>query len=200
MMEIEKQQMLRPSPVVPDAPMRVPRSLSKVHNFYLSASRGAITTSTTIPAAGAITFILQDLPTYTDLVNLFDQYRILCVKVDFIMGGTTNPNTGPPGLVFTSLDYNDATAPASINEMVQYESSQVVPIGQYFERTVRPRSAVAAYSGVFTSFGNVYGQWYDASSSSVIHYGIKYFIPAISTSVYTLQPVAHYHIQCRSTH
>lgn len=200
MVEIERQQQLRPSPTVPDRPMQYPKKLNKIHNFRVSASRGAITTSTTIPAAGAITFILQDYPAFSDLVNLFDQYRILEVKVDFIMGGTTNPLTGPPGIVFTAIDFNDATAPTSVNDLVQYESFQAVPVGQYFERVVRPRSAVAAYSGVFTSFGNVYGMWYDTASSSVIHYGIKYFIPAIATSVYTINPIAHYLIQCRSLH
>jgi len=197
---MEKQQMVRPMPTLPDPVQRVPRTANRIVDFYLSAVRGAISSSTTVPAAGAITFILQDLPAFSDLTNLYDQYRILSVRVEFVMTGATNPLTGPPGIFTTAIDYNDANSPASINELMQYESVQVVPIGQYFERTLKPRSAVATYSGVFTSFGNVYGQWLDAASSSVIHYGIKYFIPAVPTSVYTFSPIAHYHVQCRSTH
>jgi hypothetical protein len=200
LLSIEKQQMVRPRPTLEDFAIRTPKTDKRVHNFYLAASRGSITTSTTLPSAGAITFILQDLPAFSDITNLFDQYRILSVRVEFVMGGATNPLTGPPGIMATALDYDDANTPASLNELVQYETCQVVPIGQYFERTVKPRSALAAYSGVFTSFANVYGQWYDAVSSSVQHYGIKYYIPAVPTSVYTIQPIAHYHIQCRSTH
>jgi hypothetical protein len=198
--EMMKQQMLRPMPTQPDVRWIVPKRDKEIHNFYLSASRGAITTSTTIPSAGALTFILQDLPAYTELTALYDQYRIMKVKVEFIVTGATNPLTGPPGLILTALDYNDATTPASVNELVQYETVQSVPVGNYFERTLQPRSAVAAYSGVFTSFANVYAQWIDTASSSVVHYGIKYYIPAIATSVYTISPIAHYHVQCRSLH
>jgi len=199
--EMEKQQMLRPTPFVYDTRISVPKkTVGKIHTFYASAVRGNITTSTTVPSAGAITFILQDLANFTDYTNLFDQYRILAVKVEFIMLGSTNPLTGPPGYIQTALDYDDATTPGSANELMQYDSVQVVPIGQYFERSVRPRSAVAMYSGVFTSFGNKYAQWCDSASSSVIHYGIKYYIPIIPTFVYTIQPIAHYQIQCRSIH
>jgi hypothetical protein len=201
LMEMEKQQMLRPTPFTYDTKISVPRRIcGKLHTFYASAIRGNILSSTTVPSAGAINFILADLNNVSDYTNLFDQYRILAVKLEFIMLGSTNPLTGPPGYIQTAIDYDDVTTPGSANELMQYDTVQVAPIGQYFERTLRPRSAPAMYSGAFTSFGNVYAQWLDSASPSVQHYGIKYYIPIIPTSVYTIQPIAHYQIQCRSIH
>jgi len=188
-------------PFVPDVVLNTPRRIAgKITTVYSNAVRGNITSSTTVVSGGAITFILQDLPKFASYANIYDQYRILSVRVNFLVLGATNPASGPPGYIQTAIDYDDAVVPTTANDLVNYDTLQTTPIGQFFQRTLQPRSAIAAYSGVFTSFGNKWGQWYDTASSSVIHYGIKYFIPVIPTSVYTIQPTACYQVQFRSTH
>jgi len=202
-MEIERQTMLRPQPVINDIKWPRPSNgiAMKPYTFYATSVGGNITTSTTVVSGGALTFILSDLPDASSLANVFDQFRILSVKVDFMLLGATNASTGPPGYIQTAIDNNDAVAPTTATDLAQYETFQVVPIGQYFERVLTPSIALPAYTGtLFNGFVPRTKQWVDTNSPNTLHYGIKYFIPVIPTSVYTIQPIRHYQIQFRMMH
>jgi hypothetical protein len=107
------------------------------------------------------------------LSNVFDSYRIIAAKVTFhpYSGGSNNSSAAIPPIT-TAIDYDDSTT-ASVASLLQYDTSQTVPSGVYFERSFRPRVATAAYSGVFTSFAQMKDQWIDMASLGVIHYGLK---------------------------
>lgn len=47
---------------------------------------------------------------------------------------------------------------------------------------LRPRTAMAAYSGAFTSYANMSDQWIDLNSTSVQYYGFKLLLPPASVS------------------
>jgi len=89
------------------------------------------------------------------------------------------------------LETNDAGLPANMAEGQQYESFQRNVATVPFTRVIRPRSAVAAYSGTFTSYANKYGQWVDTASPSVQFYGLKAAITgstfSTSTKVYEVE-------------
>lgn len=155
---------------------------------------GTITTSTTASISSGFQFRLSDLPQASVFTSSFDRYRFLDAQLQF------NPTVAAPtsgGPLITAIDYNDASAPSV--EIQQRETAMTTPIGQYFERTLKPRQAVAMYGGsTFTSYANVYGMWIDANSPSTPHYGLKYYVPvqATATTIYSVS--ARIHVQFKN--
>ena len=59
--------------------------------------------------------------------NLFDQYRINKVKIDFMPNLTGNPANSLPGLYnlfFMAVDHTDLTVPVQANDVMQYDQIQ----------------------------------------------------------------------------
>jgi len=165
---------------------------NKIHTFVFTDDVTNISVSNTNPIAGAFSFTMNQFPTYNNFTSTFDAYRILTVKVIFnpttTIGSSTTSNAPP---ITTALDYDDSTAPTSIN-LTDRDTAMVVPSGRYFERTLNPKAATALYGGAFTSFGQVNHPWIDSSYPGVIHYGIKYYIAAAGVN----QPI--YDVQVRA--
>jgi hypothetical protein len=180
-------------PSVIDAkPMKMPRDPQCViRRTYSLATMSANTGDTVL----AFYFALNNMPNYTDFTNLFDSYSILEAVVTFLPFATSTASTAVtssfPGYIGTWLETNDASLPANMSEGQQYESFQRNVATVPFARVVRPRSAVAAYSGTFTSYANKYGQWIDTASPAVQFYGLKSVITgstyATSTKVYEVE-------------
>jgi len=152
----------------------------------------------------AFNFALSGLPNYTEYTALFDQYRILEVIVSFTpfstVSATTAVGASYPGLIGSWIDYNDASLPANLQEGQQYDSYQKNICTVPFDRVLHPHSAVASYSGTFSSYDNVYGRWHDCASPSIQHYGCKLVITgstfATSTKIYDVEATVT--LQCRS--
>jgi len=66
-------------------------------------------------------------------------------------------------------------------------------------RSFRPKFAVAAYSGVFTSFAQSgFNQWIDVASTTVPNYGLKWIVDpdtAVKT-VYRIDVLACIKLKC----
>jgi hypothetical protein len=153
------------------------------YNFYKTVDGGVIQSSTSTATLGALIFELSDLPEVTSFTNLFDQYQFVKVDLKFIpmtqlaIPGTTltiNP------AIYTSVDYDDSATPSTINTVLNYQNVRVHQAGRPFTISFCPHSAQAGYSGTFVSFDNVARQWHDCGSTGVIHFGLKYAMPAYS--------------------
>jgi hypothetical protein len=111
---------------------------------------------------------------YTDLTGLFDQYR--CTRCQFWLV----PRIGPAqitaaantGLMASVVDYDDLATP-TFNQLLEYRNVIVGPGSRGHYRDFKPHVAVAAYSGTFTSYGNVEDMWIDCGSPGVYYYGVK---------------------------
>jgi hypothetical protein len=173
-------------PAVPDV-QPIQKARNKVFTFAKQRSIGTVTGSTTLDVFGSFQF---DLNTTTDAANfqaLFDQWRILQISVQFVPN-TTGPYQGP---VYTVIDYDDANVPTTIASLLEYDTLEITQPGTMITRTFTPKMAVAAYSGVFTSFAQGRaGTWIDVASPSVQHYGLKWGIAALAggttTQIYTV--------------
>jgi len=113
-------------------------------------------------------------PDFTDFTSLFDVYRITHVRVTFT---PIQQNVlSAAARFFTVIDYDDANVLPSAGAAEEYDTCQVSTIdnSSCVTRVFRPKYALAAYSGVFTSFAQSSGQWLDAASSTVAHYGLKW--------------------------
>jgi len=163
-------------PLVKDVPvMRLKRN--KVYTFMDTVS-ATLTGSSSVEVDGSISWTLSGLPNNSAYTALFDAYRIVCVRVQFLpLDIVTTGN-----YISTALDYDDNTSTNS-GALLQYDTLKMTPANQYFERTLNPRAAVGVYSGAFTSFGQTpLNQWVDIASPNVIYYGVKFAIPTSVTS------------------
>jgi len=187
------------------APIRLSRN--KVYTFYRSNQRSTATVVTGVDTSIAMTFSLADLSSSSEFAALFDEYRIIQLRVFLepvitAAGGNTYNNLPP---IYTCIDPDDGIAPANLDTVLQFDTCQVDPVGgtgRIIERCFMPKFSMSAYSGAFTSFTNVspYTTWIDTASLSVQHYGLKVYWPNwafAGTVTVQLRATVGYVIQCR---
>jgi len=167
------------------SPMRVPRTRSMVISqafdyVTILFPAGAF-------APGSCSFTLNSLPQASSMTTLFDKYRFLQVIVVFTPTFTvSNSTTSYPGRLTTVLDYDDAVVPASTAALYNYDTKQQCEGTQVCRRVLRPRPAIAAYSGAFTSFATPSQPlWINSASPGVQHYGVKYVLDQYNVATVT---------------
>lgn len=159
--------------------LTLPKSIGGVYTTRkLSGGTSQIIQSPTVGVYGTINFQLQNQVTdYGSLAAVFDQYRILAVEVVFRpQAQASAPTAASKGFLYTVLDYDDSSALTSIGQAEAYENCIATEVWQSQRRCLKPRAALAAYSGTFVSYANVEAPWIDCTSNAVQHYGIKYAI------------------------
>lgn len=162
------------------------------------------------PVYVAIAFRLDDLDQTTTFSSLFDQYRIDKVLLRmYSRNGATNvfniaaPNGSIP-LGYVTLDIDDATAPASVSAVRQYDKCQTFNGNTSVDIEVTPRPTAALYAaGAFSGYTTAgYEPWIDIANADVPHYGVKMAIGGLTpttTSSFTWDIEAHYWVSFRST-
>jgi len=171
---------------------------SVVHRFCRSAQLSNITTSVTVPQLVGLQFNLSQLPSVTDFTNLYDQYRIDKIELRLLRSVTeATPGSQDSSIIVTTVDYDDANAPASTNELFQFGNTQTWNITDNVQISFVPRVAVAAYSGTFTAFANQAPMWIDSGSNSVQHYGVKIVIGPTPTATQIFTPIAKFYLSMR---
>ncbi len=140
----------------------------------------------------AIGFELGDLNQYSTLTALFDQYRFEEVEISFTpnnnainqVAASTSQATVP--LLYGVLDFDDATAPTSLAQVIEYDSCQIAQAWEGLHFRVRPSLTPAIYAtGAFTGYGVSGTQWLDCNSATIPHYGIKGLVTALAASATT---------------
>jgi len=155
-----------------------------VATAVLTATPSAIT-------ALSFNFTLSDVDNSTAYTGLFDQYRINAVTTRIIP--LQNSITLETNSVITTVplycvvDYDDSATLTTVAQARGFDTCVVVPPGEECVRTFRPRMAVGAYSGAFTSFANAPAMWCDAASPAIQHYGCKLIVPAVTAAQTVLQ-------------
>lgn len=172
----------------------VPRLLGggqMVHSFKRSSYNAAYQTVTTADIGGSFAFNLNLVPSAAEFTALFDQYRIdkivwtLMPRGNSGEQGTNNLNTK----VFSVLDYDDDTAPTSLNTLLQYPGVKCTKLAYDHKRTIRPKFATTQYRSLTTSAYGARSGWLDCDYSDVPHYGIKFWIqgPGSGTQIIDLK-------------
>lgn len=170
-----------------------------VHRFTRVSTPITITNSTVTDSFFSFNFQLAYLPGYTEFTSLYDQYRIDSVLLRFIPAVMTSSPLDPlNGFIAMAVDYDDINNPASMDQLYQYGNCSVYPANREIIVRVRPRAALAAYSGTFTSYANMGNMWIDIASPSVQHYGLKAGYTA-STPVHSWNVFITYMLSLRSS-
>jgi len=176
-----------------------PFTRTVTHKFTRLAAPVTLTNSTVTETLYAFQFLLSYVPSYTEFTALYDQYQIAAVHLRFVPTVNTSTPLDPlQGFIILAVDYDDSTTPANIDALYQYGSAAVFGAGKEIRFTLRPRAALAAYSGAFTSYANFGNMWIDIASSNVQHYGLKVGMSA-STPVHTWSVFATYVLRFRSS-
>jgi len=143
-----------------------------------------------------------DFPDFSSLATVFDQYRLDKLQIQLMpYGNIRDPSTASatsqfPPLLYTIIDRDDSTAPASISAVLQYDNCQIVPAttGQEFQFV--PSVTRALYSsGAFSGYEAVPSNecWVDIANLAVPFYGLKGAVtalPATSTNFFVWKVTA----------
>lgn len=152
-------------------------------SVYLS---GNILSSTANDVFQALNFTLSQVPSYTDFTTLYDQYRINGIKWTLIPRGNTAEITAASGAstvfqgqstgVFSAIDYDDNTAPTSINQLCEYQNMKMTRATQLHSRYLKPRVNTTGITNIGTGVTgpmmNTRG-WLDCDFINVPHFGLK---------------------------
>lgn len=132
---------------------------------------------------GANPTYTADLPNYTEITNMYDQYRIKYVELTFLYN--SNSFSSPGAITYTSpnfwicKDYDDS-GNALLSDIVQYNNVVMWSPAKSpkFVIKIRPKPSNMVYgASATTGYGPVTGkQWISTTqtaSQQTVHYGIK---------------------------
>jgi hypothetical protein len=169
----------------------LPRQVANVfHCIKSEVIVGAITQSASANVYGALNFSMaNNVPDYTSLAAVYDQYRLMGAELIFrpranmsTVAISGQPYTG--GFLYTVIDYDDSTVLSSTSAAQAYATCIISGMHEDVRRSLKPRMAVAAYTGSFTGYTNMAEQWIDCTSTGVLHYGIKYAVDQSPTAAF----------------
>jgi len=167
-------------------------------NFAVTTTIGA---GLTTYGAIVCSFRLADVVSYTEFTQLYDQYKILGVKVRMIPFQTVAATAAAPSsaagqpafLIHSVVDYDDADLPVASNTGVdnfrQYPNYKVKNVfsrmGGAISRFLRPKLRGLVYksgeaSAPTTGYQSLKASWLDCDNPDPPHYGLKYIIECIS--------------------
>lgn len=167
---------------------------------------------------GGYDFKLTDITNYAELTSLYDEYCISKVVMKFMpkMGavgqiqsgagaGTYNPQTSALKPLITAIDYDDATAPASRAELLEYGTARMTLPSQICTRTVTPHIAIQTYkTAVSSGYSSKAHQWVDCADNNIPHYGIKWQVESETANgagapLYLYDIICTYYVKFRGT-
>jgi len=134
-----------PNTIVYSGPCRTSMSRQERESFstILTTSVNA-----TASAGGVINSVMPILPTgasqWTGLANIYDEYRVLMLEVEYVPFYSSLPSTLVGGLMVMVLDHDSATALASFAVGTQYESFLSAPIDRRLKQHYRMSSTLEA--------------------------------------------------------
>ena len=122
------------------------------------------------PSLSAYVFRLDSLPDYTDFTRLFDMYRITKVEIDWVPEYTELTDaalvSNAVNVRFNStVDLTDASAPASVDEVLQYQQLLSSGITKPHKRVWQPTFLMSGFIPCSC--------WLPTSAPSERHYGLN---------------------------
>lgn len=179
-------------------------SNSVVHQ-HLKFSVGAIAGNVAYtPYTGAYSITLANLSGYSELVALYDQYRIDFIEVSFHLkvgpdaqaaGAATYPK------IWWSRDLDDAS---TVTQAQMYERANTVVKVLNPDKPVvfrfKPNTLSVTYRTPATSgYSPKFGQWIDCSQADVVHYGAQFNIDNLSNTNYTVDQISRVWVSCKNS-
>lgn len=157
-------------------------------------------------------FALSDLPTVTDFTALFDQFRILAVKITFYpqfnqfqYDGTASGTKFGASELYSVIDYDDSATPASLDELNQFSTLKRRYFNRPYSRYFKPQIVC---KGLLNSAGTNDGyflagrkRWLDMATPNVLYQGLKVAFASLNTNALVAQTIrvqCTYYFQCKN--
>lgn len=144
------------------------------------------------PTLSAFFFMLSQVPNSTDFTNLFDMYCLKKIEIDWVPEYTELTDAAPLSnavnvRVNSAIDLTDNLAPASVNEVLQFQQLVSTGITKPHKRSWQP---------TFLMGGLVpCSCWLPTSSPAERHYGLKIGVPPTGVAM-TLRAKVKYFVEC----
>lgn len=185
------------------------RSLSTtqpVHYYTRHVDKGTISgDGVGTDTFGVLYFKLEDVPGYSEFVNMYRAYKICAVKVTFIpisnvtVYGSVSVETFTTNYhrLVTVFDYMNSSTPTSLSELREYHNCKVTGNNRLHKRFIYPKVQLAidqdAQGGSALTYGELKQKpWLVTSSSTSEYLGIKYGFEQSSSS-----SDPRYRIECK---
>lgn len=176
----------------------------RVHHFKRTFQLSTIATSNTGPTFAGYSFTLSQLPNASEFTNLFDLYRINKILVRFVPNHNSSDVAGTGSAQISNfhsvLDYNDATAPTSLDQMYEYQNWKFTRGTSIHQRLWRPTTFdMVAVSGGSSSANPQWRQWLSTSVTNIPHFGLKVGIEqSVLNTDTTWVPYVSVYLSCKS--
>lgn len=157
----------------------------RVHFFERSFASGSINESGAGNTYGSLSFKLDNFSGYAELAALFDKYKIMKINVKWLSYFNVNDvtNVAASGAFMIPMllypDFDDDTAPASAQEVMEHSNLIVHRVGESFEHVLNPPHVLRMVyqSAIATSYESVPSSqiWLSTANAAIPHYGFKYW-------------------------
>lgn len=168
------------------------RDTTNLCHFTITGSAGG----TSVPLT--TTFNLGDVASVNDFANTFDQYMIKKVLYRWVMrrDQANGSTAGAFPRILWVHDFNDQLAPASFAQLRQYANCRETTLNdnkfQTRWYTLNAATLPLTYvSSVTSATGPKWRQWFDTSSPTVPHYGLKFGVDQLYTGITILLEVKY---------
>ena len=147
---------------------------------------------------------LGQVPGVADFTGLYDQYKILAMKLTLIPRGNQSDIGTASGTVaqsvgvFSVIDYDDNTNLTSISQACQYQNMKMTRSHQLHTRYFKPRILTSVQSNVSNLNSVNTRGWLDINDTQVNHYGIKYALQISPNSSQSFDLKVDYYLAFKS--
>lgn len=161
--------------------------------FHRLDSIAALVQSNTSDQTGHLSFNLGQCPGSGPYQNLYHQYRIVKVKLQFIpcnmqsrfnLADPEKPtDTFTPSL-YTSINRTSTAFANNVSKIMSMNSCRYTLAGRTHSRTLTPSSLDQVYeSSVTTAYAPEYKQWLSTDDPTVPHFGLDYVLAGTTSEV-----------------
>lgn len=167
-----------------------------VHCYKRWAASDSFVATTGIGTAYSKLFAMSETINYGELVALYDQYKIMGVKMTFQLINNPDANTAPNSSTLASStnyypklwyvrDYDDIGAD-TIVDLKQRNNVKCVTMlpNRIVSCYLRPATKGYTYlDGVTPGYSADWGKWIDCTNPTVPHYGVKFAIDFLGLTI-----------------
>lgn len=151
------------------------RKKAKPSNYFIARSKVTydnISCPAGLFTSGDILFYLNQVQDSASLISLFDNYKILKVKVKFIPQVTESSVGAAGGLptLYTAIDTNSAPTTPTKNTIMAYKNCRTGLFDRTYSRTFRPMIQEAIYNGVTSTAYTPSSRWLSTGYDACPHY------------------------------
>lgn len=167
-----------------------------IHRFKRTYNQGVIVTAALTNTLQSFNFSVNDMPGYTELTTLYDEYKLTGIRFRLLpymqtesnsVGTVNNARNAP---IFYAIDRSDSTTPTTVDDVLEYQDHQVSNVYSGIDVYIKNPKFADATSALR-------GGWVSTTNTTLNWFGLKLAIPPTETAT-SLYAVVTYYVACKS--